>query len=53
MVGALFGIIIANRMDFVKRAYGETPQSGKRIDHAESISKSPENSDGEYEEAYD
>ena len=25
MVGALFGIIIANKMDFVKRAYGKGP----------------------------
>lgn len=30
MVGALFGIIIANKMDFVKRAYGVTEGEDRR-----------------------
>lgn len=46
MVGGLFGIIIANKMEFVQRAYGKTPKSstsgGKKGD---GIGDTPEISD--------
>jgi len=40
MVGALFGIIIANKMDFVKRAYGIDPHAPTDATNKNSIAKS-------------